>query len=88
MKIDYEKFTEKALLVGMADEFESKLYKSLQSDVMKRIDQLTEELYSSLDSQQRALCEKINELEIENESLVEKQAFYKGYMLARSFCAD
>ena len=34
MKIDYEKFTEKALLVGMADEFESKLYKSLQNDVM------------------------------------------------------
>ena len=88
MKIDYEKFIEKALDSGMADEFESKIFKKQQKEAMKWIDELSEELLATLNSHQRELYDKILDLEIEHDGALEKQAFYKGYMLARSFCAD
>lgn len=84
MKFNYEKFTEKALATGMADEFESQIFKKRQVDIMRKIDLLTEKLSKTLTKEQRAIFEQLEECEIEYEDASEKQAFCKGYMLASS----
>lgn len=84
MKFNYEKFTEKAFDSGLADEFEAPLFKSKQLTAIEKIDELTDAFAKTLTKEQRAIFEKIEELEIEYEDATEKQAFYKGYMLATS----
>ena len=88
MKFNHEKFTEKVLDSGMADEFESPLFKKEQVEIMKRIDELTEKIVKTLTSEQRAIFDELAEAEIENENVTVKQAFYKGYMLAHSLFKD
>ena len=84
MKFNYEKFTEKAFDSGLADEFESPLFKSKQLAAIEKIDELTDAFVKTLTKEQRAIFEQLDECEIEYEDATEKQAFYKGYMLAIS----
>ena len=85
MKFDYEKFTEKALYSGMADEFVFVRQKNEEKRIMKKLDELSETFIGTLSVEQKKIFEQICDLEIEHESTVEIQAFYKGYMLAISF---
>lgn len=84
MKFDYERFTEKAFITGMADEFEAKGFKYDQNKAMEKIDRLTEELLATLTPEQTKIFNLIENYEINYEMAVQKQAFYKGYMLAHS----
>ena len=72
MKFDFEKFTEKALDCGMADEFVSVRQKNEKKMIMEKLVELTEKLIAELTEEQRKLYEKIADLEIENESIVER----------------
>ena len=84
MKFDYEGFTERMLAFGVANEFESRLFRKKQADAMKNIDEYTERLSATLTPEQKELLTKIEDFELDYETAVEKQAFYKGYMLACS----
>ena len=84
MKFDYEKFTQIMHDSEMAKKYESELFRKMQTDAMKRIDEYSEKLASTLTPEQKALFNRLESYEVEHESAIEKQAFYKGYMLACS----
>lgn len=84
MKFDYEKFTQIMHDSEMAKKYESELFRKMQTDAMKRIDEYSEKLASTLTPEQKELFNRLEGYEVEYESAIEKQAFYKGYMLACS----
>ena len=85
MKFNYESFTERALDSGMADEFVSTRQKNKETRIMEKLNRLTDDFTATLSSEQKKMFDIISDLEIEHESVMEAQAFYKGYMLAISF---
>ena len=85
MKFNYESFTERALNSGMADEFVSTRQKNKETRIMEKLNRLTDDFTATLSSEQKKMFDIISDLEIEHESVMEAQAFYKGYMLAISF---
>ena len=84
MKFDYEKFTQIMHESEMAKKYESEIFRKMQTDAMKNIDEYTERLSATLTPEQKELLTKIEDFELDYETAVEKQAFYKGYMLACS----
>ena len=69
----------------MADEFVSTRQKNKETRIMEKLNRLTDDFTATLSSEQKKMFDIISDLEIEHESVMEAQAFYKGYMLAISF---